>query len=81
MKKKPFSKSKFKVKSQALLEQDSRTGKTITVTKRDKPIAGVVPLTRAKEKPVPGKLRDTLVEETDLVTPFDTDLWKAGKPK
>ena len=81
MKKKTFSVSEFKAKSLGLLEQVSRTGEAITVTKRGKPIAKVVPITSAEDKPVPGKLRDTLIEEIDLVTPFGAELWKAAEPK
>ena len=81
MKKNTFSISEFKSKSLGLLEQVSRTGEAIIVTKRGKPIAKVVPFGNAEEKPVAGKLRDTLVEENDLITPFGASIWKAAEPK
>lgn len=81
MKKKTFSISEFKSKSLGLLEQVSRTGEAITVTKRGKPIAKVIPIAIAEDKPVPGKLRETLVDEGDLLTPFGESLWKAAEPK
>lgn len=81
MKKNTFSVSEFKSKSLGLLERVSRTGETIIVTKRGRPIAKVIPMGNADEKPVAGKLRNTLIEEIDIVTPFGANLWKAAEPK
>jgi prevent-host-death family protein len=79
--KKVFSVSEFKSKSLGLLEEVARTGESITVTKRGKPIARVVPFREAGEKPKPDTLKDTLIELGDIVTPFGAKMWKAAEPE
>lgn len=79
MKKKSFSVSEFKSKSLGLLERVFRTGETLIVTKRGRPIAKVVPIEDEDEKPVAGRLCDTLVEEIDVITPFGGKMWKAAE--
>ena len=79
MKKKSFSVSEFKSKSLGLLEEISRTGEGIVVTKRGKPIAKSHPVQRGSEKPEPGRLRDMLISEDDIVSPLGAKLWKAAE--
>lgn len=81
MKKNVFSVSEFKAKSLGILERVSRTGESVLVTKRGKPIAQVVPVESSEVRLIAGKLRSTLVEEVDLVTPFGASLWRAAEPK
>jgi prevent-host-death family protein len=81
MKRNTYSVSEFKAKSLGLLEQISRSGESIIVTKRGKPIAKVIPMGNEGEKLTAGKLRDTLIKEIDIVTPFGAKLWKAAEPK
>jgi prevent-host-death family protein len=79
--KKTFSVSEFKSKSLGLLEKIARSGESITITKRGKPIAKVIPFQDSQEKAVPGRLEATLLSEEDIVTPLGAKLWKAGEPK
>ena len=81
MKQKSLSVSEFKSKSLGLLEEVSRTGESIIVTKRGKPIAKVIPFAEAGDKLVLGKLRGTVTEELDIITPFGARLWKAAEPE
>lgn len=79
MKRKSYSISEFKAKSLGLLDSVHRKGETIIVTKRGKPIAKVVPFPGSSEKPEPGKLSGTILEEHDIVSPFGARLWKAAE--
>jgi prevent-host-death family protein len=81
MKEKSFSVSEFKARSLGLLDQISRTGESVVITKRGKPIARVVPFKENRQKPLAGRLRDMLLEEEDIVSPFGAELWKAAERK
>ena len=49
----------------------------VIVTKKGKPVAKLVPLSQeSQSKPVPGLLRDTLIEMGDIVSPID-EAWEA----
>ena len=60
----------FKARCLALLDQVAQTGESILVTKRGKPVARLVPV-----EPPPS-LRGSVLEETDVVSPIETD-WEA----
>jgi antitoxin (DNA-binding transcriptional repressor) of toxin-antitoxin stability system len=47
------------------------------ITKRDKPLAQVVPHRQSEMKPIPDKLADAFVFEKDIVTPLGEGLWEA----
>lgn len=79
MGKKSYSVSEFKSKSLGLLDHVARTRESIIVTKRGKPIAKVVPLPELKQKPEPGRLKETLLSEEDILTPLGPRLWKASE--
>lgn len=81
VKKKSFSVSEFKAKSLGLLDEVSRTGQSIVVTKRGKPIAKVIPFRNKGEKLEPDRLRDRISKIEDIVTPFGAKLWKAAEPE
>jgi prevent-host-death family protein len=80
MKKNAFSVSEFKSKALGLLENVSRTGEPIIVTKLGKPIAKVIAFTDAKEKPTPGRLEGMILYEEDIVAPLGAKLWRAAEP-
>ena len=61
----------FKAKCLALLDEVEAHGHSIVVTKRGRPVARVVPLSRG-----PGGLRGSLVHEEDLLGPVDV-AWEA----
>ena len=79
--KKVFSVSEFKAKSLGLLERVARSGESIVVTKRGKPIAKVIPFQDAQDKPKPGRLEGTLLSEGDIIAPLGARLWKAAEPE
>ena len=56
----------FKARCLALLDEVASTGKSIVVTKRGKPVARVVPITRLK----PGSLKGTVRFEGDIISPI-----------
>ena len=66
--------SQFKAKCLALLDEVARTGIAVTVTKRGKPVARLVPLA---EKEAPSLLGSvSYASEDDLLAPID-DMWEA----
>ena len=69
--------SKFKSHALRVLNEVAKSQETIVITKRGKPIAQVVPYRKSAMKPTPGKLSDTFVFETDIVTPLGKGLWEA----
>lgn len=69
----------FKAKSLGLFEEVARTGQSIMVTKRGKPIAEVVPVEKEKERPIPGQLAGTVLFEGDILTPFGAEIWHAAQ--
>ena len=69
--------TEFKSHSLQILSEVSVTKEHIIVTKRGKPLVEVVPY--SEEKPVAGKLSDTLVFEKDILTPLGDDDWGASK--
>lgn len=79
MKKNAFSVSEFKSKALGLLEQVAKSGESFIVTKRGKPIARVIPFQERTEKPVPGRLKDVLISEEDIVSPLGSELWQAAE--
>ena len=70
--------TQFKAKCLKLLDQVSKSGKPLIITKRGKPLAKV---TRAAEKgpPLMGRMRGTAIEVGDIVY-FDTsDDWECNR--
>ena len=80
MKRRSFSVSEFKSKSLGLFEEISRSGETLVVTKRGKPIAEIRSVRGEQDQPLSGRLKGTLLSEGDLLTPFGAELWKAAEP-
>jgi len=74
-----LSVSEFKAKALGVLEQIAQTGETVVVTKRGKAIVKVVPYSEEVEVNVPGKLRGTVLEEGDIVSPLGADMWNATR--
>jgi prevent-host-death family protein len=62
----------FKAKCLAVLDEVQRTGRSIVVTKRGRPVAQVVPLAGAPSR----SLQGSLLHETDLLSPIDVE-WDA----
>lgn len=60
--------SEFKAKCLAMLDEVAATGEELTITKRGKPVAKVVPATRTRED-LRGSVRQ-LVSDEELMEPF-----------
>jgi prevent-host-death family protein len=60
----------FKAKCLAILDDVESHGRTVVITKRGRPVARVVPLSR------PGGMQGTVLFEGDLLSPIDAD-WDA----
>jgi prevent-host-death family protein len=69
-----ISASEFKAKCLKLLDRVARTRQPLTVTKRGKPVARVVPLVATD----PRSLRGSLKIHGDIVAPLDVE-WEADR--
>lgn len=65
----------FKTHCLQIMETVRKTGKTITITKRNVPIAQIGPIEK-KEQKVFGKLKGTVHVEKNIIDPIDED-WYA----
>jgi prevent-host-death family protein len=71
-----ISASSFKAKCLALLDEVAETGLPITVTKRGKPVARVVPIGEPEPTSLLGSV--SYESEADLLAPID-DTWEADR--
>ncbi len=68
--------TEFKAQTQGILEQVAQTGEPVIVTKGGKAIVKVISLScgvdvsEGTEVQVPGKLKGTVLEEIDIVSPI-----------
>ena len=67
----------FKAHALQVLGEIAKTKEPVIVTKRGKPLAEVTAFTG--KEPLPGKLSETLVFETDIVSPLGEEIWNACK--
>lgn len=58
----------FKSKCLSLMDQVQSSGEEIIITKRGKPVAKLVPVDE-KPSPVFGRMKGTVIEHGDIVTP------------
>lgn len=70
---KTMSITDFKAHALQVIGQVSECKEAVVVTKRGKPVAGVVPY--SEPKPVEGRLAEALVFEGDIVAPLGGDMW------
>ena len=71
--------SQFKSHALKIIDQVSKTKEIITITKRGKPLAQLIPYQNSDSNHKPGKLADTLVFENDIVSPLGEEMWDACK--
>jgi prevent-host-death family protein len=71
--------SAFKTHALQVIDTVATEHESITITKRGKPLAKVIPFTPAGNKPVPDKLAATLNYEKDIISPLGESLWEAAK--
>jgi prevent-host-death family protein len=68
----------FKARCLALIDQVSQTHQVITITKRGKPVARLVPLEDEKPRNLFGYLAGHVVEEGDILSPTG-EAWEAER--
>lgn len=71
--------SNFKTKALRIIDQIAKTGESVIITKRGKPVAQVIPYINREVKLVPGKLSDTIAFEKDIISPLGEEIWDACK--
>ncbi len=71
--------SQFKAHALKVLDQVAATREEITITKRGKPLARIIPFRREDKNPVPGDLAKTYVFENDIISPLGEELWESCK--
>jgi prevent-host-death family protein len=69
---------KFKAQCLSLIDQVSQTHQVITITKRGKPVARLVPLDVEKPRKLFGIFAGHVVEEGDIVSPTG-EAWEAER--
>jgi len=69
--------SEFKAKCLALMDEVQRTGRTVVITKKGKPVAELVPH-RPRKKNARGILKNELFITGDIISPIDVE-WNALK--
>jgi prevent-host-death family protein len=68
----------FKARCLSLIDQVNRTHQVITITKRGKPVARLVPLEVEKPRRLFGYFAGHVVEEGDIVSPTG-EAWEAER--
>ena len=66
-----------------LLEEVDRTREAVTITKRGKPLARLVPVDQAEQPPIFGFLKGSVTVHGDLDEPINPDWeaeWEANNP-
>lgn len=65
----------FKAKCLKLLDDVAATGEPLTITKRGRPVAQVVPI--PGQRPMFGAMKGSVLMQRDIVAPVGDD-WEAG---
>ncbi len=68
----------FKARCLSLIDHVNRTHQVITITKRGRPVARLVPLEAEKPRRLFGHFAGHVVEEGDIVSPTG-DAWEAER--
>lgn len=71
--------SKFKAHALKILDQVAKSQEGIIITKRGKPLARIIPYRSSDMNPKPGKLKNYLVFEKDIISPLGDEMWDACK--
>ena len=78
-----WSVTEFKAQALGILEKVVQTGEPVIVTKRGKAIVKVIPygahVSEGAAVQEPGKLKGTVIEEGDIVSPLGADIWDAAR--
>lgn len=73
-----ISAAKFKARCLKLMDDVGRTRRAVTITKRGKPIARLVPVEAKARRPIFGYMAETISHMGDLTAPLDVE-WEAQK--
>ena len=68
--------SKFKANALKFIAEIARNKESIIITKRNKPIVKIVPISDTEKQNIPGKLATSLVFEKDIISPLGEELWE-----
>ena len=74
MSEKTIKASEFKAKCLALMDDVSRTGRPLSITKRGRVVARLIPSGPVRKR----SLKGSIVAQSDLTTPIDAP-WDAAK--
>lgn len=69
--------AEFKAHCLRILDEVGRTGKTVTVTKRGRPIAEVTPVKAAERRSVIGSMQGSVIRIGDIISPAYEQRWNA----
>ncbi len=72
----PVPVTKFKAQCLEMVETVHRKRTPITISKRGKPVARLVPLDEVTQPPIWGRMRGSMVIVGDIVSP-DPELWNS----
>jgi prevent-host-death family protein len=72
------SASELKARCSEVIERVATERRTVTVTKRGKPVARIVPLEESEAKSLAGYARGRLTVTGDLLAPIDVE-WEAER--
>ena len=76
---KTVSVTEFKAKALRMIDDVEKTKEQLTLTKRGKPVAQVIPYQGRSRKFQFGKLAAYLVYEGDIVSPLGEKIWEASR--
>jgi len=69
----------FKAHALEAVSRVARSREGIIITKRGKPVAQVIPYQGPSATVTPGKLREALVFEKDIMSPLGAEMWEAAR--
>lgn len=69
--------AEFKAHCLRILDEVQRTGESVTVTKRGKPVAEVTPVKSTKRRSVIGALQGSVTRIGDIISPAYEQRWNA----
>ena len=67
----------FKARCLKLLDDVAVSGQPLTITKRGRPVARLVPIPPALPRSLFGAMKGSVLSQRDLVAPID-EVWEAG---
>ena len=70
--------SKFKAQALKIVDQVAQNKEPITITKRGRPLAQIIPYQDESSMAQPGNLEDSFVFEEDIVSPSGENIWEAS---